>query len=45
MDENNYDFIGIIVKVNEALIEEEAWEHTAVSAGDKVDIIHIFGGG
>jgi thiamine biosynthesis protein ThiS len=45
MAENNYDFCGIIVKINEALIEEDAWTHSIVSAGDKVEIIHVFGGG
>jgi len=45
MAENNYNFSFILVRVNNILIEEEAWSKTAIAAGDKVDIIHIFGGG
>ena len=45
MDENNYDFPGIIVKINGVLTEEEAWSTSLISAGDNVEIIHIFGGG
>ena len=42
---NNFDFFYMIVKINGAIIEEEAWPTSAIAAGDKVDIIHIFGGG
>ena len=45
MEENNFDYSYIIVKINGTLIEEEAWTSTGVAAGDKVEIIHIFGGG
>ena len=45
MAENHFDHSYIIVKINEAIIEEEAWAGTAIAAGDKVEIIHIFGGG
>ena len=45
MLENNFNFSFIIVKVNSELIEKEAWSKTAIAAGDKVEIIHIFGGG
>ena len=46
MAEKNYDHNYInIVKVNGAVIEEGAWDGTAVSAGDKVEMIHLFGGG
>ena len=45
MDENNYDFPSIIVKVNGELVDEGKWSATEVSAGDTVEIIHIFGGG
>jgi len=45
MAENNFDYSYIIVKINGTLIEEDAWIKTVVAAGDKVDIIHIFGGG
>jgi len=45
MAENDFDYSYIIVKINEAIIEEEAWTRTAIAAGDKVEMIHIFGGG
>ena len=45
MAENNYDFPAIIVKINDALIEESHWQTTKVTAGDNVEIIHVFGGG
>jgi len=45
MAENNYEFSHIIVKINGVVIEENTWHEAAVSAGDNVEIIHIFGGG
>jgi len=45
MSENNFDFPSIIVKINGELIEENAWTSAAVSAGDNVEILHLFGGG
>jgi len=45
MAENNYGFPEIIVKVNGALLEEAVWPVAAISAGDNVEIIHVFGGG
>jgi thiamine biosynthesis protein ThiS len=45
MAEHNFDYSYIIVKINGAIIEEDAWPKTAVAPGDKVDIIHVFGGG
>ena len=45
MMENNFDFPSIIVKINGALIEEDLWSKAKISAGDNVEIIHIFGGG
>jgi len=45
MSENNFDFTYMIVKINKKVIEEDAWESTSIDAGDKVEIIHIFGGG
>jgi len=45
MKENNFDFSTIIVKINGVVIEEEAWQTAAVSAGDNVEILHLFGGG
>ena len=45
MAENNFNFSYIIAKINGAVIEEEAWTRTAIVAGDKVEIIHVFGGG
>ena len=45
MAENNFDFPSIIVKINDELIDEESWQTAKVSAGDSVEIIHLFGGG
>jgi len=45
MAENNFDFAYIVVRINGEIIEEDAWPEAAVAAGDKVEIIHIFGGG
>jgi thiamine biosynthesis protein ThiS len=45
MAENNYDFIHIIVKINGVVIEEDLWPKTAIAIGDKVEMIHVFGGG
>jgi thiamine biosynthesis protein ThiS len=45
MKENNFDFSHIIVKINGTIIEESQWPGAAVNAGDKVEIIHVFGGG
>ena len=45
MRENNFDFSHIIVKINGAIIEESQWPRSTVCAGDKVEIIHVFGGG
>jgi len=45
MSENNFDFPSIIVKINDELIDEEDWLTAAVSGGDNVEIIHLFGGG
>jgi len=45
MVENNFDFAAIIVKINGEVIDEECWLTAAVSPGDNVEIIHLFGGG
>jgi len=45
MEENNFDFPSIIVKINGDLIDENKWQTAKVSAGDNVEILHIFGGG
>ena len=45
MEENNYDFPSLIVKINGTLIDEKEWHSAKVSPGDNVEIIHIFGGG
>ena len=45
MVENNFDFPAIIVKINGNLIDEDKWQTAKVSAGDNVEILHIFGGG
>ena len=45
MAENNFNYSYIIVKINGVIIEEDAWTSTVLAAGDKVEMIHIFGGG
>jgi thiamine biosynthesis protein ThiS len=45
MAENNFDFNAIIVKINSEVIEEEFWSVRELTAGDNVEIIHLFGGG
>ena len=45
MVENNFDFSTIIVKINGNIIEESDWKTAPISAGDSVEIIHLFGGG
>jgi len=45
MAENNFEFSHIIVKINGIVIEEDQWQTAEITAGDKVEIIHIFGGG
>jgi len=45
MAENNFEFSHIIAKINGTVIEENLWPEKTVSAGDSVEIIHVFGGG
>ncbi|MCL2299628.1 MAG: sulfur carrier protein ThiS [Firmicutes bacterium] len=45
MAENRFGFSFIIVKLNGAIVEEEAWAGAAIAAGDRVEMIHVFGGG
>ncbi|MCL1829602.1 MAG: sulfur carrier protein ThiS [Oscillospiraceae bacterium] len=45
MAENHFDFSHIIVKINGTVITEDMWQKTTIAAGDKVEMIHVFGGG
>ena len=45
MAEKNYDFSHIIVKINGAVIDDGLWQSTPITAGDRVEMIHVFGGG
>ena len=45
MAENHFHVRYVIVKINGAVIEEEVWSTTSISPGDRVEMIHIFGGG
>ena len=45
MDEKNFVFHRIIVKVNGRLIEDTGYADTVLSDGDTVEAIHIFAGG
>lgn len=45
MDEKDFVFHRIIVKLNGRLIEDSSYANTALSDGDNVEAIHIFAGG
>lgn len=41
----NFTFELLIVKVNGVLIKKEHYSSTSIMEGDKVEVIHVFGGG
>jgi len=45
MEEKNYDFPTLVVKINDRVIEDADFAATAVNDGDKVMIMHLFAGG
>ena len=45
MTENKFEFSHIVVKINGVVIDEEKWRTETITAGDIVEMIHIFGGG
>lgn len=45
LEKKKYVFHGIIVKINDKLIEKEEYATTQINDGDDVKAIHIFGGG
>jgi len=45
MDEKDFVFHRIIVKVNGKLVEDSCYADTTLSDGDNVEAIHIFAGG
>ena len=45
MAENRFEFSHIIVKINGLVIEDDLWPDTIITAGDDVEMIHVFGGG
>ncbi len=40
-----FTFPMIVVKVNGALVRKDAWDSALVRDGDKVEAIHLMGGG
>ena len=45
MEENNFKFSHIVVKIDGVVIDEENWRTKTITAGNIVEMIHIFGGG
>jgi len=45
IDENNFVYKLLVVKLNGEVIEEYLWQQTTVSEGDDLQILHLFGGG
>ncbi len=43
--EMKYTFPMIVVKVNNKLIKKDQYETHIIKAGDRVDAIHLIGGG
>jgi thiamine biosynthesis protein ThiS len=41
----NFTFELLIVRINGELIKKADYASSNISAGDKVDVIHVFGGG
>lgn len=40
-----FTFPMIVVKVNGALVRKDTWDATVIRDGDKVEAIHLMGGG
>ena len=45
MEEKNYVFPILIVKLNDRVVEDADFAVTAVNDGDNVKVLHIFAGG
>lgn len=45
LERNRYTYVGIVVKVNNKVIEEEDYDSLLISDGDDVKVIHICHGG
>ena len=45
MEEKNFVFPILIVKLNDRVVEEADFAATAVNDGDDVKVLHIFAGG
>ena len=45
MEEKNYVFPILVVKLNDRVIEDADFAVTAVNDGDDVKVLHIFAGG
>jgi sulfur carrier protein len=45
MEEKNYNFPTLVVKINGRVIEDADFDVAEVNDGDDVMVMHIFGGG
>jgi sulfur carrier protein len=45
LDEKNYGFPMLVVKLNDRVIEDDDFATTAVNDGDDIKAIHVFAGG
>ena len=41
----NFTFELLIVRINGELVKKAEYSSASIIAGDKVDVIHVFGGG
>ncbi len=45
IEDNNFVFKLLVVKLNGEVIEDYLWQQTTVNEGDDLQVIHLFGGG
>ena len=45
MEEKNYDFPTLVVKINDRVIEDADFAVAKINDGDNVMILHLFAGG
>ena len=45
MKDNSFVASFMFVRINGEIIEEEQWDSTDIAVGDKVEMVHVFGGG
>ena len=45
LDIKNFTFELLIVRINGTLVKKDDYSTSTIKPGDKVDVIHVFGGG